>query len=143
MDNSSQESLFYIRNLLPADEPFIVDSWVEANRETARAQDAGSVYYAEQKALVRDLISRPTVTTRVAHVPDDVDAILGWCVFDFGPKTVVHYVYVKRNARKLGVARALLEQLIPLDCYYSHRPVYASMFNSIPKNWTFNPYKAK
>jgi len=59
-------------------------------------------------ARVRAILARPDSVLRVACLPDDSDAILGWSVISGDEPHTLHYVYVRKDARKQGIARLLL-----------------------------------
>lgn len=102
------------------------------------ARKAG--YHGAVKARARGIFSRPDTLTLVACVTGDEDAILGWACM--GP-AVAHYCYVRRAARRQGIARALFAMggladpsVVPVVAYTS-RPLYRGM--PLPAHWTFNP----
>lgn len=89
---------FLLRPGRPSDLPFVVDSWVKRGGLPNERLGAAT-------ARVRGILASPDSILRVAHVPDDDDAILGWaCLGAEGP----HYVYVRKDARRQGIATALL-----------------------------------
>lgn len=82
----------------PSDLAYVVDSWVKRGHDRGeRMRDA--------TARVRAILARPDSVLRVACLPDDEDAIIGWAAIE-GSK--LHYVYVRKEARKQGIARLLL-----------------------------------
>lgn len=92
--------VFGLRVGRPSDLPFVVDSWVKRGHERGeRLRDA--------TARVREILAAAESALRIAHVPDDDDAILGWAVVT-GEPPVLRFVYVRRDARKQGIAKALL-----------------------------------
>jgi GNAT superfamily N-acetyltransferase len=85
----------------PSDLAFVVDSWVKRGHERGER-------LREATARVRALLARHDSVLRVACLPDDSDAILGWAVITAKPPHKLHYVYVRKEARKQGIARTLL-----------------------------------
>lgn len=85
----------------PSDLPFVVDCW--AKRGHAHNERLG-----EATARVRSIIARADSVLRVACLPDDEDAILGWAVLSTDEPPRLHYVYVRKEARGQGIARRLL-----------------------------------
>lgn len=63
-------------------------------------QDA---YYDSYKKYIEHLLSRPTATVKLAMLDDDT--VLGWSLTQ---GKIVHYVWVKKESRRLGIGRALL-----------------------------------
>lgn len=91
---------FAIRLGRPSDLPFVVDSWVKRGHERGeRLRDA--------TARVRRILSADSVL-RVACLPDDSDAIVGWAVVSTDASPKLHYVYVRKELRGQGIARVLL-----------------------------------
>jgi GNAT superfamily N-acetyltransferase len=84
-----------------SDLPFVVDSWVK------RGHDKGE-RLGEATSRVRAVLARPDTVLRVACLPDDEDAIIGWAAVSFIPTSKLFYVYVRKDARKQGVATRLL-----------------------------------
>lgn len=85
----------------PSDLPYVVDTWTKRGHE--RNERLG-----EATARVRAILARPESVLRVACLPDDDDAILGWAAITFFPSPKLHFVYVRKEARKQGIARRLL-----------------------------------
>jgi ribosomal protein S18 acetylase RimI-like enzyme len=83
----------------PSDLPYVVDTW--AKRGRTHDERIG-----QATARVRALLARPESVFRVACLPDDDDAILGWTVVTTADELV--YVYVRKDARGQSVARRLL-----------------------------------
>lgn len=93
-------SLHYVIRLgRPSDLPFVVDSWVKKGRQPDERFSAAT-------ARVRNILARETTLLKVAVLADDDDAILGWAVLEPG---VCRYVYVRKDARGQGIAKALLK----------------------------------
>jgi GNAT superfamily N-acetyltransferase len=79
----------------------VVDTWVKrGHMRGERLREATS--------RVRALLARPDSVLRVASLPDDDDAILGWAVISADEPHELHYVYVRKEARNQGIARRLL-----------------------------------
>lgn len=89
---------FSLRVGRPADLAYVVDSWVKRGRDRGeRLSDA--------TARVRAILADEGTELRIACLPDDPDAILGWAAV--APPSL-HYVYVRKELRGQGLARALL-----------------------------------
>lgn len=70
-----------------------------AGREVSRA--VGKRHHGE-----RLLAILPELDIRIAHLPDDQDAILGWAA---SSGMALYYAYVRDGARRQGIARRLVE----------------------------------
>jgi hypothetical protein len=126
---------FAMRPASEGDAPFIVDSWMLSYRPSAVARDAGGAYIRGQKAKIRRLLSRANIL--VACLPEDPETILGWSATE---ATVVHFVYVKREFRRLGIASSLLSPFLGEATTYTHRTPCVSSF--IPSHWNYDPYRS-
>ncbi len=76
---------FAIRLGRPSDLPFVVDSWVKRGRNPGER-------IGEATARARALLARETTILRVACLPDDEDAILGWAAIATEAPPRCHYV---------------------------------------------------
>ena len=85
----------------PSDLPYVVDTWVK------RGHDRGERLHAAT-ARVRAILARADSVLRVACLPDDSDAIIGWAAVTAADSPTLHYVYVRKDARNQGIARLLL-----------------------------------
>ena len=102
---------FALRLGRASDVPFVVDSWAKRGHHRGeRLRDA--------TARIRAILAAPSTELRVAALSDDEDAILGWAVVDVGapdvsgvPAPRLHYVYVRKELRGQGIARALLTDI--------------------------------
>lgn len=52
------------------------------------------------------LMTRPQAQVKLAVLDDDYDVVLGWALIE---PDVLHYVYVNRENREIGIAKALLQ----------------------------------
>jgi hypothetical protein len=75
---------------------YVVDTWVKSDRTDETISQATS--------RVRQALALPDTELRVAHLPDDPDAIVGWAALAPGR---VLYAYVRRELRGRGIAKTL------------------------------------
>ncbi len=88
-------------------ESFVYARWLNSLRygnDMFRLMDA-ETYYAAYALYVEGVLKREDSRLRVAVLSDDEDTALGWSV-DEGD--VLHYVYVKPECRKAGIAKSLV-----------------------------------
>src|SRR4029077_15412207 len=67
-------------------------------------------YFPIYSMYVQRLLDKEAVGVRIAELKDGT--ILGWCLFE-GP--ILHYVFVNKDVRGNGIAKALLPKQI--DCF--------------------------
>lgn len=93
---------YAIRLGRPSDLPYVVDTWIKKGRNPDESLSAAT-------ARVRAVLAHHDSMLRVACLSDDDDAILGWATIDIGRSPPeLHYVYVRKDARKQGIAKSLL-----------------------------------
>ena len=117
-----------IRPVRVSDLAYVTDSWAKNDHEYRKVRTSVAV------SAIRERLAGDRVEIRVATLPDDEDAILGWAVVTppNDRSAIVHYVYVRRDARLQGVARALLSDLEGADVVYQAFP---PMHARLPKCW--------
>ena len=92
-------------------EAFIYDNWLNSHRkynDIWKLSDSRT-YYEKYRELITQILSRPDCIIRVAVLSDDLDVALGWSVIE---RDCLHYVYVKPDCRKIGIAKALVPSVI-------------------------------
>lgn len=102
---------FAVRPARRSDAAFVASSWLRSYRDAPAVVAVPSrTYFYWQHRVVEALLARSAVL--VACSPDDPDTIVGWaCAEAMEGALVLHYVYVKHDFRRYGVARALVRAL--------------------------------
>ena len=104
-----QAAEFVIRPFDADDTAFLFKSWLDSYRYSDWGKQFDSrTYYDGHHAVIERVLSRPDTRVVVACLPDAQFVDLGFAV---GQADILHFVYVKRNARQFGVGSALLEAL--------------------------------
>jgi len=88
-------------------EGFVQATWKRSLRdgnELYRLIDSKR-YFDAYAGYVKRLIATPGAVIRVAILSDDPDVALGWSLIS---GEILHYVFVKRDARNKGIAKALV-----------------------------------
>lgn len=113
------------------DQAFVYSSWLQSYRSSAFARPIPThTYFDRHHAVLERILARPTTRIVVATPEDAPAVILGWAVTEgllrgsardgaAGPVLItpttstptLHYVYVKEQFRKLGIARQLVTRL--------------------------------
>ncbi len=92
-----------------SDRPFVLASWLRGYRygsSYGRAQ-RNWLFFPTHHAVADEILDRGATHLLVAHVPNDPSVIVGFLVHE--GQTVLHWVHVKENFRRYGIARALIE----------------------------------
>lgn len=87
--------------------PLILSKWMRSFRygnDYIKLSDPQS-YYTAYNHYIRMLLLKPETRVHLAHLTDDDDVILGFCVSRFN---ILDYLYVQKDFRKQGIARFLL-----------------------------------
>jgi GNAT superfamily N-acetyltransferase len=90
---------------------WVLNSWLQSNRDNGMSFGHGAqfdVYWTMHERLAKRLARGGEVL--LATMPDAPDVFVGWACFDAG---ALHYLYVKKNFRRGGVATKLLEAIGP------------------------------
>jgi hypothetical protein len=80
------------------------------------------------------LFSRPGIVIRVACLESDPDVILG---FSVAQNNVLHFVFVKPQWRKIGIAKMLVPEGIDTVSGFTR----VGDVIRRKKNWSFNPWQ--
>jgi hypothetical protein len=131
---------FSLRAGCERDMALVYQTWMRSDRCSRAGHLNRYVYDAEQRKTIDSILSRGTTMVIIAHDPLDDDAILGWaCVEPDIAPPIAHYVYVKRDVRQCGIARALLSRhgLPSVVCHYTHVPL-RGFGAAPPRLWVYN-----
>ena len=138
---------FAIRPARQTDLPFVLNSWLRNYHEhgDGARHVPNEVFFSDagHHGVVTSLLA--TSTTLIACLPDDDDAICGWCcaeAYDDG-RGVLHFVYVKAPYRRMGVGQTLLRSVgFPLTVCTHWTPVIRS-WRERGRIYVYNPYLAQ
>lgn len=121
-----------LRAGVPADHPFVIDSWLLSGRSQAIARDAGRGYAGDMKWLLRRLLERGALL--VACDKEEPGAIWGWALTR---GSSIFYVYVRQEFRRKGLARALLAPFLDHqgEVVYCARLPFRS---ELPQVWRYS-----
>lgn len=155
----AQDLSIVVRSGEAADREFIFNSWLKSffgsrtppqpGHPTGKrlgggafTRDiAGRVYFERHHQVIEDILGRADTRIVVAAPRETPFVICGWAVFE-GPE-LVHYVYVKNEVRRLGVAKLLLEsQRLPTAFRYSHHTMIVEGPRRRRPEAIYDPYAA-
>lgn len=69
-------------------------------------------YFEMYGRYFKNVLQRPDAVIRLAVLSDDEDVVLGWSLIE---AHTLHYVYVNKDNRKLGIGKSLTETNLPFD----------------------------
>lgn len=106
--------MIFVRAMTAADRPFVFGTWLASYQQALDVRGVRpDTYKAGMTARIAALLARGRTVVAVETAAPT--AGLGWCCSE---GDTVHFVYVKRDARRHGVATAMLP---PEARAYSHR----------------------
>lgn len=129
--------LFDTRRGKPADANFIYATWLRCYKHSSRfaRNIPDRIFFEQHHAVVARLLDRCEVL--IATPANDAETILGYSVTEPG---TIHFVYVKKPFRRMGIAGALLAHLDPESCLHTHWTEGWDLLRSKWPNCEYNPY---
>ena len=133
-----------IRGAYLEDVNFIFATMLKSYRHasTFARKISNDVFYKYHRAFLDSCLKRPNSQVLIAHPKGEPDVILGYLLTekrDTG-ENVIHYTYVKKSFRQMGVARALWQKLDKQDYTITHYTVDADWITKKYSNLIYNPY---
>lgn len=127
---------YEIRAAGQTDLPFIFSTWLKSFRKSPWArQIPPTIYFRHEHDRVAQNLNDSQ--TLIAHPANDPDTILGWAC---GRGQLIHWVYVKRTWRGLGIGRKLAGELVDLASPFEFTRHPGPNIPSWLKTGTLNPY---
>lgn len=132
-----------IREMIPADRNFIMKSILQHYRHSSPhvKQIPDGIYFDAHHYLIGKVMRYSNNFVRIAALKDDPEIVFGFIWGNFDPETI-HYLYVKKAFRRMGIARLLYESVFDegIDLYYTHHTKEAAFLMHKYEQLTFNPY---
>lgn len=134
-----------IRNATQDDVNFIFSTWQKTYRHSVKTAGIPSeVYYSQQHVLIEGLMK--TACIIIACDPKDQSQIYGYLCYDtIEGAPVVHFAYVKKAYRALGIAKLMLNNStvdIKLPFFITHHTAPISRISTEKYVLVYNPYLA-
>jgi hypothetical protein len=131
-----------IRNAVTDDLPFIFATWLRSYRHSSQfaKKISNDVYFKYHHAAIERIISRGGII-KIANIVGDPNVILGYACLEAqgGTDMVVHYVYVKKNFRKMGIASRLYKP--EKGDYFTHLTDDVTWALAKYDGLIYNPYR--
>ena len=106
------------------DVPFIFATWLKSYRHasTFARKISNEIYYSRHHLVIDLILKRGGSKVYVAHPRGEPDVILGYMVTEVQPDdtAVMHYTYVKKSFRQMGIARSLWALLDKKTYIFTH-----------------------
>lgn len=138
-----------VRNALESDMRYVTEAWCRSSYSHITAaqylsKQGPPPHYQIYRALFEDIQQRIIDRSNVliAFNEDDSDQILGFAVVDKLDSPVLHYIQVKKELWRNGVASTLLEHADiskKLPCTYTFTSPILSKWRA-PGKWRYTPH---
>ena len=142
-----------LRQMRESDKAMIIDSWLrsglqypifasDVGRPPIRLKPPHGLLLSQNRTFLQKILESAQVLVLAA--PADEDHIIGWICSEAvndGRPACLHFLFVKFNFRRMGMARRLLrESGLPAECEVSWRTPALNFFKKYV--WTWNPYRS-
>lgn len=133
----------------------IYSSWLSSYRISRSVRGVPhSVYFLKHHRVIEMLLRMPETLPLIACDADNPHHIFGWCVSQVVNGVLcIHYLFVKEEYRKMGVAKRMVRQLLDQEAQEMPVIVYThdtpDVFRSLgPQKergymgaqWVYDPY---
>lgn len=129
--------LFDTRKGEPQDVNFIFATWLKSYKHSSAfaSRIPDKLFFKGHHAVLERLLPRCEVL--ITTLAGEPNTIIGYAVLE---PSVIHFVYVKKPFRQMGVASGLLAHIDPNACIYTHE---TQMWRHLLLKWPnaqYNPY---
>ena len=135
----SEQPLYMVVEGLGDARSLVYSTWLRSYEHSSpmTKQVPRAAFFAEHHKVIDRIMARNPVV-KMAVMPDDPSVVFGWAVYELPGR--LHYVYVKPDFRRYGIAKALLAD-IPRPFQYSHWTYILRDLDSKIPGSRFNPYE--
>jgi len=133
-----------IRDAGPDDEAFFFNALLQHYKHSSPHSKLipDRYYYTEHKKLIDRQFQKPGAVLKVASLAEDPTIVFGF-IWANKEELTIHYCYVKKAFRRLGIAKLLFNTLFKKDdeIFYTHLTYDGGFITHSKGNFNFNPYK--
>lgn len=118
MSEVKTAELVALREGTPGDTNFILATWLRGlyYGDTWFSEIPKHTFMTKYHQVVEGILASPSTQVRIACLKDDPEVILGYAIF--GQQGVIHWVFVKKAWRGVGIATSLVP--LPLVTTVTH-----------------------
>lgn len=104
----NKSDLIAMRGFLPDDQNLILATWLRGlyYSDTWYSEIPKSVFMKEYHEVLLKLLASPNTEIKIACLKEDPYVVLGYAVYS-SPHSALHWVYIKKNWRGIGLAKDL------------------------------------
>ncbi len=136
-----KKELIAIRELLPADAPFILSTWLKGllyGGDEFYRRIPRDIYFSNHHKVIERALLSPATTVKLAVLREDPDVILGYAVYrEASGVIVLDWVFCKKEWRNIGIAKSLVPEKV--NAVTNLTRAGAGILEKYPQV-TYNPY---
>ncbi len=104
----NKRELISVRDYMPGDKNFILATWLRGlfYGESWFSLIPKNVFMEHYHNVIEHILASKSTTVKVACLLEDPEVILGYTVL--GSNNTVHWVFVKKSWRSIGIAKDLV-----------------------------------
>lgn len=132
----NKSDLVQIRGFLPDDRNLIFSTWLIGlfYGHTFYSLIPKHIFMANYHTVIENLLKSPKVEVRIACLKEDPSVILGYSIL--GSENAVHWVFVKKSWRGIGIAKDLVPATVVASTHFTKLGL--SIMKK--KNIAYNPF---
>lgn len=124
---------------------FIFATWLKSYRHASSfaRKISNDIFYKRHHLVIDLILKREGSRVLVAHPTGEPNVILGYVVSEKQPDgaDVLHYVYVKKSFRQMGIGKALWGSLLEKPQVFTHFTADTDWIIRKYENLTYDPYR--
>lgn len=104
------------------DEGFIYSTWLNHYKHSSKfaSRIKFDLYYSKHHSIIERILARKAKVL-IAYPLDEPDIIIGWACYEgANDRPLLHFIFVKRAFRQMGVASRLLKGLDLNNLAFTH-----------------------
>lgn len=134
-------SLWDIRDATETDLPFIYSTWLKSYRYDSLIGKGcrNTIFYSHYTKIIDHILTGSEVKVIMAAHLEDPKVTFGYLVYE---PHIVHYVFVKEEFRKHGIAKCLYSSIGGLQSHYifTHKTFSVMPITKAHNELIFNPF---
>lgn len=133
----NKSELIAVRSYIDSDLNLILATWLRGlfYSDTLYSEIPKNVFMSEYRKILIALLTKSDTVVNVACLKDDPEVVLGYSILSNEAKCL-HWVYVKKNWRGIGLAK----DLVPSDITAATHTTKVGISIMKKKGLAFNPF---
>lgn len=111
-----------VRGAYPSDLEYLLKTWLRTHFRSSRFAEhiPKEIYYPKHHAMIERILLKSKTSILIAHPQGEPDILLGYLVCENQIDPVVHFIFVKKQFRLLGIAKQMLKKASIDKGYFTH-----------------------